>query len=58
MNPPGWRNRVSAWFCEVCGEVLSHDPETTALLTKLAQLSGFGLSAHDRPILERTGEGN
>jgi hypothetical protein len=54
----GWRNRVAGWFCDVCGEPIPADPEAFALLTKLAQLSAFGLAADDRPILERPGEGD
>ena len=49
------RNPVESLLCDRCGTVLpSHDP-AEAMLSKLSQLSKFGIGADDRPILTSPG---
>lgn len=49
-----WRvlnNPLHALFCARCGTLLPPLDPADAMLSKLAQLSKFGLGADDRPIL-------
>ena len=43
-------------LCARCGAIVIPANPEEAILTKLAQLSGFGLGADDRPLLVNSGE--
>ena len=46
---------VAALLCSRCGSVLPSPDPTEGMLTKLEQLSRFGLGADDRPLLAAAG---
>lgn len=45
------RNPLSSLLCARCGTILPAPDPAEAMLSKLTQLSKFGLGADDRPIL-------
>ncbi len=45
------RASLSALFCARCGSMVAPTDPVDAMLTKLFQLSRFGLGADDRPLL-------
>jgi len=46
---------VAAVLCNRCGAVLPSPDPTEGMLSKLQQLSRFGLGADDRPLLASAG---
>ncbi len=51
-------NPLSSLLCARCGTVLPTMDPAEAMLTKLSQLSKFGIGADDRPILTSAGGGD
>jgi hypothetical protein len=51
------RNPLSSLLCARCGTVLTTLDPADAMLSKLSQLSKFGIGADDRPILTTSGGG-
>ena len=47
----GMFNPLRSLLCERCGTVLPTPDPAEAMLSKLSQLSKFGIGADDRPIL-------
>ena len=45
-------DQLTALLCARCGTVLPNPDPDGIMLTKLTQLSRFGLGADDRPLLE------
>jgi len=45
-------NRLNGLLCSRCSAVLPSPDPDAGMLTKLSQLSRFGLGADDRPILD------
>jgi hypothetical protein len=45
-------DQLTALLCARCGAVLPNPDPDGIMLTKLTQLSRFGLGADDRPLLE------
>ena len=47
-------NPLDSLFCERCRALLLPEDTLESMLSKLGQMSRFGLGADDRPLLSRT----